>query len=205
MGAAGAAGGGGCSVASIDAEYSKRLRSLLSVDDIVLALEKTLKEAGEFENTYMLFFSDHGYSQGQFRLCSHKMQVYDHGARVPALIRGPGIAPGMQLSAITAMADVAPTLIELAGGTAPLAMDGRSLAPLLLGKAASQARDFTLIEYESIQDASSAPALSAVDTVNNTFRSIRWINASLDKNLLYAEFADVLDPRGMQHYCMHVL
>ena len=35
--------------------------------------------------------SDHGYSQGQFRLCSHKMQVYDHGTRVPALFRGPGI------------------------------------------------------------------------------------------------------------------
>ena len=44
----------GCSVDSINAEYSKRLRSLLSVDDIVVALEATLKAAGEWDNTFII-------------------------------------------------------------------------------------------------------------------------------------------------------
>jgi N-acetylglucosamine-6-sulfatase len=114
--------GPGCSVKSINAEYSKRLRSLLSVDDIVVDLEKTLTAAGEWDNTFVVLLSDHGYSQGQFRLCSHKMQVYDHGTRVPALIRGPGIEPGLRLSAVIGMVDIAPTLLELAGGTAPESM-----------------------------------------------------------------------------------
>ena len=59
----------------IDAEYAKRMRSLLSVDDMVLALFETLQKYGEWDRTYVAFSSDHGYSLGQFRLPSHKMQV----------------------------------------------------------------------------------------------------------------------------------
>ena len=45
----------GCSVDSINAEYSKRLRSLLSVDDIIVALEATLKAAAEWDNTFIIY------------------------------------------------------------------------------------------------------------------------------------------------------
>ena len=38
-----------------------------------------------------------GYSQGQFRLPTHKMQVYENVLRVPFLIKGPGITPGTQV------------------------------------------------------------------------------------------------------------
>jgi hypothetical protein len=37
--------------AGIDAEYSKRMRSLLSVDDIVVALHELLVEFDEWNNT----------------------------------------------------------------------------------------------------------------------------------------------------------
>ena len=64
--------------AAIDQEYSLRMRSLLSVDDIVVALHEMLVEYGEWDNTYVVFSSDHGYSLGQFRLPTHKMQVNYH-------------------------------------------------------------------------------------------------------------------------------
>lgn len=84
---------------SIDQEYSMRMRSLLSVDDLVVALHALLEEFNEWDNTYFFFSSgqlcllrfgpfqfffethtrgllpDHGYSLGQYRLPSHKMQV----------------------------------------------------------------------------------------------------------------------------------
>ena len=60
---------------AIDVEYAKRMRSLLSVDDMVLALFETLSRHGEWDRTFVVFSSDHGYSLGQFRLPSHKMQV----------------------------------------------------------------------------------------------------------------------------------
>ena len=46
--------GAGCSVDSINAEYGKRLRSLLSVDDIIVELEATLRAAGEWANTFVV-------------------------------------------------------------------------------------------------------------------------------------------------------
>ena len=48
----------------IDIEHAKRLRSLISVDDIVVALKDYLEEIGEWDNTYLMFTSDHGYSLG---------------------------------------------------------------------------------------------------------------------------------------------
>lgn len=130
------------------------------------------------------------------------MQVYDHGTRVPALFRGPGIQPGLQIDGVIGMVDIAPTILELAGGTVPPEMDGGSFAPLLLGQPTTR-RDFTLIEYESIQNApgqtnEAMGARAATDSTNNTFRAIRWINASAVPpiDLLYAEFTNVLDPAG---------
>ena len=58
---------------AIQTEYSKRLRSLLSVDDIVRELREYLIQVGEWNNTYLIFASDHGYSLGGFRVDSHKV------------------------------------------------------------------------------------------------------------------------------------
>ena len=37
-----------------------------------------------------LVSAQHGYSLGQYRLPTHKMQVYENTLRVPFFIRGPG-------------------------------------------------------------------------------------------------------------------
>ncbi len=45
-------------VRSIDVEFTDRQRTLLSVDDILVALEGTLKQDGRWDNTFVLFTSD---------------------------------------------------------------------------------------------------------------------------------------------------
>lgn len=153
--------------ASIVQEQAFRLRSLLSVDDIVKGLREYLVGAKEWDRTYWIFTSDHGYNLGQFRVDSDKTMVYDHVTRVPFLIKGPGIAPNQGLAHVGSMADVAPTILELVGGSTASApdrakMDGTSWAPLLLGahppgadasaevavEPRSFARTATLIEYQ---------------------------------------------------------
>ena len=57
--------------ASIDAEYADRMRSLLSVDDMVRELHAVLEAAGEWDNTFVIFSSAH-----LARFASHRSLYY---------------------------------------------------------------------------------------------------------------------------------
>ena len=81
-------------------------------------------------------FSDHGYSLGQYRLPTHKMQVYENTLRVPFFIRGPGIEAGLQLPIISGFVDLCPTIVQLASGLAPSDTDGRSFVRKTLARPA---------------------------------------------------------------------
>lgn len=78
--------------------------------------------------------------------------VYDHTTRVPMLVKGPGIAAGSSFAGPASMADIAPTILQLAGGPPAEreAMDGKSFAPALTG-APLQWKDAVLVEYLSIR------------------------------------------------------
>ena len=96
------------------------MRSLLSVDDIVRDVREYLIEQNEWNNTIMVFLSDHGYTLGGFRVDSHKMQVYDHVTRVPFLLHMPRMMRSgertqqpLELGIPVSMVDVAPTLLLL--------------------------------------------------------------------------------------------
>ncbi len=129
---------------------------------------------------------------------THKTQVYDGNTRVPMLVRGPGVAAGTFVDGVTSHSDIAPTLIDLAGGAVPDFMDGSSFAPQLLGGGgggggsggggSSGARQATLVEYWSIHNPVRMQNGHATDSGNNTHRAIRIVNAT--HNLLFAEFTD---------------
>ncbi|MEL7336681.1 MAG: sulfatase/phosphatase domain-containing protein, partial [Planctomycetota bacterium] len=80
-----------------------------------------------------VFSSDHG---AQFPF--GKWTLYDEGIRVPLIVSYPGkIAAGTRTGAMVSWIDVMPTLIEIAGGVAPVGLDGRSFASVLEGKSTS--------------------------------------------------------------------
>lgn len=60
---------------SSDSLYQNRLRALLGVDDLVKAIADTLVDMGEFDNTYFLYSSDHGFHLGEFCAPYFKAQV----------------------------------------------------------------------------------------------------------------------------------
>lgn len=109
------------------------------VDDTVGELLATLRELDLDQKTLVLFMSDnggslpHGSSNGPLR--GSKGQTFEGGIRVPLIARWPGRIPaGSATDETTAMLDLLPTLVALAGGTLPAdrKFDGHDITPLLL-------------------------------------------------------------------------
>jgi len=93
-------------------------------------------------NTLFLHFSDHG---AQWPL--GKWNLYDAGTHVPCLAVWPGvIRPESRAAAMISLVDVLPTLVEVAGGTPPSHLDGRSFNEVLRGGQTSH-REFILTTH----------------------------------------------------------
>ena len=91
----------------------------------------SLRSSGEWENTIVLFTSDHGYHLGDHFLWG-KVSLFDIGARVPFILRAPGLTKeGSSSEEMVELVDVYPTLADLAGLTPPPHLQGASLRPLL--------------------------------------------------------------------------
>ena len=111
--------------------YRNRLESMLAVDEMIGRLVGELREAGELDDTYIVFTSDNGFHMGEHRLGAGKWTPYEEDIRVPLVVRGPGVPAGRKLDHIVLNNDLAPTFADLAEAEAPPFVDGRSLAPLL--------------------------------------------------------------------------
>jgi arylsulfatase A-like enzyme len=103
------------------------------IDLLINRFLETLAEYGERQNTVVCFVSDHGEllgDHGAFR----KTLPYEGSARVPLLLSGPGIPRRTVVEdAVVELRDVMPTLLDAAGLTPPLGLDGRSALALLHG------------------------------------------------------------------------
>ena len=125
----------------IDADHAATVEAL---DQNVGRILDYLDEKRLAENTIVLFTSDNGGTrQYTAPLNSGKGSLYEGGIRVPFVLRGPGIAAGLESAEPILSMDVYPTLLDFAGLAAPEShrLDGASLRPLLSGEAGSLARE----------------------------------------------------------------
>jgi arylsulfatase A-like enzyme len=104
---------------------------MLAVDEMIGSLVSELREAGELDDTYIVFTSDNGFHMGEHRLGPGKWTPYEEDISVPLVVRGPGVPAGRRLGHMVLNNDLAPTFADLAQVEAPTFVDGRSLAPLL--------------------------------------------------------------------------
>ena len=92
-----------------------------------------LRETGEWDNTLIVYTSDHGDSLGDHGTF-FKSNFTDGGARVPMVVRPPkslGTSQwGSHSKQLVEWADLLPTFCELAGAEAPEDIDGKSMVPL---------------------------------------------------------------------------
>jgi arylsulfatase A-like enzyme len=105
----------------------QRLRALRAVDDGVAAMLATLREAGELDDTLVIFTSDNGFLFGRHRLTG-KIRGYEQALRVPLLIRGPGFPVGRRVRAVGTIVDIPATILAAADASPTMPIDGQDLS-----------------------------------------------------------------------------
>jgi arylsulfatase A-like enzyme len=109
--------------------------NVMGLDEVMGRLLSGLKESGAAENTIVVFTSDHG-SQLFNHGLREKNQFFEEAVAIPFICRWPErVQRGVVSPAFLHLTDLAPTLLELCGVPVPERMQGRSLAPVLLGRA----------------------------------------------------------------------
>src|SRR5579859_6085152 len=138
--------------------HSRRLRQMCGADELELSEEQlrrarhgyyaaisylderigmvlgALRATGLDESTTIAFTADHGEMLGE-RGLFYKMSFFEASARVPLIVRAPGVTPGSAVSRPVSLLDLAPTLIELGADLDDADCDGHSLVGLLGGDA----------------------------------------------------------------------
>ena len=100
----------------------------LNVKEDNSQLELVLNWVDEYldENTLFIYSADHGKSG--------KFTVYDRGLNVPFIVRWPGVTTaGSKTEVMIHYTDVLPTFIQIAGGSVPDDVDGKSFLQVLGG------------------------------------------------------------------------
>lgn len=104
-----------------------------------------LEEAGLAETTLVVYLSDHGEHLGERGLW-WKSTLYDESAKVPLVLRGPGLPRGETRDSVVNLTDLTATLLDLAQAPALPGAQGRSFAGILR-EAAAPWHDQTFSEY----------------------------------------------------------
>lgn len=131
-------------------EVSDYYSSVRRCDDSVGAILTALEESGQAENTLVIFLSDNGMA---FPFA--KFSCYLHGTRTPFIARWPGVIKPNTINEddIIAGIDITPTFLEAAGVKIPREMEGRSILPLLKGKAGKDFdRAFTAFYISALEE-----------------------------------------------------
>jgi arylsulfatase A-like enzyme len=162
-----------------------RLRACMmaAVDEGIGMLLEALERKGELDNTFIVFLGDNGYFFGEHGLGPERRFPYEEGIRAPFIARFPRrIKAGTRVRNLVLCQDIAPTLIQLAGGKPGTHVQGRSLLPLLAGKRAGWRRSL-LVEYwaENAMPWLVGMTYKCVRTERHKY--IRWVNLSRNGEL----------------------
>ena len=113
-------------------EYMQAYHACISfIDAQIKIVLDALEQSGHGDDTLVIFTSDHGYHLGDHFLWG-KVTLFDIGAKVPFIIRAPGLTQaGTSSQAMVELVDIFPTIADLVGLQAPDHLQGVSLRPLL--------------------------------------------------------------------------
>ena len=140
-------------------------------DDCLREVLKALKKSGEWENTMVVFLSDHG-----MPLPFAKTQLYHHSTRTPLMVRIPGVTKAGKVDKrhMVSVLDLLPTILDALGVEKPSRLDGRSFYPVLCGEK-QEGRDYVIKQYHENSGRSRDP-MRAIQTKKFLYLFNPWSN-----------------------------
>jgi len=175
-----------------------------TVDQQVGRLMTKLEEMGVLTNTIVIYTSDNGRYHGSHGLYD-KAILYEESMKAPFIVfdgRVPESQRGRRESAMISSADVAPTILSLAGLEAPEIMKGRDLTAVLNGtQDMSEWRDAVLMESLFLNEIHKAtvrkhediPGLNDEIIANNRSYRCRGVRTERFKYFIYYEHDPVIE------------
>ena len=157
------------------------------VDQRVQVILDAVKESGQEENTLIIFSSDHGDMDGSHRM-EHKTALYEEATNIPflAMWKGQILAPCVDsIHLVSNGLDLLPTVCDYAGIKGISDPRGRSLRPLLEGKAVNW-RESLGVESE----------IGRMVVDQDGFKYIRYDAVGMEEQLLYLK----ADPYETTHF-----
>jgi hypothetical protein len=88
--------------------------------------------------TAIVVTADHGEEFGEHGGRYHGTTVYEEQVRVPLVVVGPGVAPGVRVPTVVQTIDVMPTALSALGIPRPARLRGRDLGPVLSARAGAR-------------------------------------------------------------------
>jgi len=149
------------------------------IDDQLGRLFNFLEAGGYFDNTLIVFTSDHGDYLGDHWL-GEKDLFHEESVRVPLIIFDPSpdadATRGTVERRLVETIDLLPTFLEAAGGEPqPHRLEGRSLLPLLRGQPVAEWREFVVSESDySGRDAAQLLGLAPQHARATMLRTAEW-------------------------------
>ena len=194
--------------AGTDEEIRLRAAMMASVDEGVGAIFDTLERTGRLDDTLILFLGDNGYFFGEHGLGPERRFAYEEGIKSPFLVRYPRLFSAGEIRPELVLAlDIAPTLVDLAGGTAKhrTHMQGGSLRDLVRRPERGRRawRDAFMCEYFSDNAMPWLVGMSYKAVRTRRYKYIHWTQQSLD-GVACDELYDLeADPYEMTNLIAH--
>lgn len=107
-------------------EYPDYLAAIHSLDENVGRLVLALKEKGIYDNTVIIYTSDHG-CHFKTRNAEYKRSCHDSSIRTPLVFGGGAVNKGEPLDRLVSLIDIPPTLLSLADIEIPESYSGNIL------------------------------------------------------------------------------
>lgn len=150
------------------------LASIAYADAMVGRILDRLEETGLDKTTQILLWSDHGWQLGE-KLVFRKFTLWERSLRVPMMLAGPGIDPGLVAEPVSLL-DIYPTILKTLGGAAKHPLDGQDLMPIAAG---NPGRGTATSMYERVEKAPFRSHLSAT-VRSQTHRLICYDDGSIE-------------------------
>jgi len=146
--------------------------SVSCLDAQLGVLLDTLDRENIWQDTVVVFVSDHGFHLGEHGGLANKLTNFSEVTRVPFIIAAPGRAPGVCDKPVE-LVDLYKTLSDICGLPVPSGIQGKSIVPLLANPSGPWTREgaYTVVHRSKTENPDLGRSLRTAQ-----YRYTEWIN-----------------------------